>query len=229
MLAAQQEGSAFLRIRQDFFQLLQTLGGNHKVHLSAQALFGMVGPSCQTEAVHCHGGYGGIGNLKFHAVVDGPGLIVGHGENGAGNQLLQLVLGNQNGPAVVHVGQFRIILGAFGGNGKGGKARPDGHLILGFLHHHGDGALRHTPDNVAKETGRQNAGARLHHIGVNIAGNAGFHIVAGERNTVTCLAENAFNQAQAALYGHCPGGYIESLQQCVFFTGKAHGKLPFFE
>ena len=187
----------------------------------------MVGPSCQTEAVHSHGGYGGIGNLKLHAVVDGPGLIVGHGKDGAGNQLLQFVLRNQNGPSVIHIGQLRIILGAFGRNGKGGKARPDGYLILGFVHHHGDGTLRQTPDNVAKELGRQNAGAGLHHISVNVIGNAGFHIVAGERDTVTSLAENAFNETQTALYSHRSGGYVESLQQCVFFTGKAHGKTSF--
>ena len=173
----------------------------------------MVGPPGQPEAVHGHGGNGGIGDLKFDTVMDGPGLIVGHGENGAGDQLLQLVLRDQDGPAVIDIGKLRVVLRVFRGNIEGGKAGTDGDLVAAFVHHHGDGALRQPPDNVSEELGGKDAGAGLHHIGIDVVGNAGFHIVAGERNAHTGLAEDPFDQAQTAFDSYGSGGNIQALQQ----------------
>ena len=153
----------------------------------------MIGPPGQPEAVHGNGGDGGIGHLEFDTVVNGPGLVVGNGKDGAGNQLFELILGDLNGAAVVDIGKLGVILRVLGGDGKGGKACPDGHLERG-VHHHGHRTLRQSADDIAKELGRQNTGAGLHHIGIDIIGDAGFHIIAGEGNALTGLAEDAFNQ-----------------------------------
>ena len=226
MLAAQQEGGHFLGIRQDLFQLLQPLRGNHEIHLPGQPLFGVVGPTGQTEAVHGYGGDGGIGYLKFYAVVDRPGLVVGHGKDGSGDQLLELALGDLNGAAVVDVRQLRIVLGVFGRNGEGGEAGPDGDLE-GRVNHHGDRPFRQAADNVAEELGRQDALAGFFDVGIDLIGNAGLHIITGEENTVSGSAQNALDQAQRAFDRYGTGRDIESLKQLIFFTGKAHARSSF--
>ena len=226
MLAAQQEGGGILGIRQNLFQFLQALGRNDEAHLPAKPLLGVIGPPGQTEAVHGNGGHRGIGYLEFYAVVDRPGLIVGHREDGSGNQLLQPVLGNLDRPSVIDVGQLGVILGIFRGNGKGGEARPDGYLE-GRIHHNGNRPFRQTADNVAEEFGGQDTFAGFSYIGFNIIGDAGLHIITCEGNTVSGSAQDALDQAQRAFDRYGTGRDIESLKQLIFFTGKAHARSSF--
>ena len=185
----------------------------------------MVGAPGQPEAVHRHGGDGIGGDLKFHAVVDGPGLVVRHGENGAGDQLLQLVLRDADGVAGAHIRQVGVLVGGFGADGKGGEAGADGHPVV-VIHHHGDAALGKPADDVAEQSGRQHALAAVSHIGFDLIGDGGFHIVAGEGQTGTRPAEDALDGRQAALLSHRSARNIQPLQQGIFFTGKTHCNLP---
>ena len=185
----------------------------------------MVGAARQTETVHGDGGDGIVGNFKFHAGVDGAGLIFADRENGAGNQLLQSVLRYPDGVTGIDVRQIGIVVGALGGNGEGGKARPDGDLEV-FIHHHGDRPFGQTADNVTEQSGGQNARARVADLRFNQIGNGGFHIVAGKGDAGTGPAEDPLNGGKTALLRHGSSGNIQSLHQGIFFTGKSHNKLP---
>ena len=182
VLGSQGEKGGRFGVGEDFFHFLQSRGRHHEAQLPAGGLFGMVGPSCQAEAVHRHGGDGIGSDLEFHAVVDGPGLVVRHGEDGAGNQLLQLVLGDADGMAGAHVRQIRVFIGGFGADGEGGVAGTDGHPEI-VVHHHGDAALGQAADDVAEELGRENALPVIGHVGGDLVGDGGFHIIAGEGQT----------------------------------------------
>ena len=88
VLGAQGEGGILVGIGDDFLHFLQSGGGDHEVQLPLGTLLRMEGPTGQTEAVHSHGGDGVVGHFKFDAGVNGTALILGHGKNGAGDQLL---------------------------------------------------------------------------------------------------------------------------------------------
>ena len=186
----------------------------------------MPGPAGQTEAIHSDGGDGGIGDLELHAGVDGAALIFRNGKQGAGNQLLQPVLGDPDGSALIHIGQLGVILGRFGGNGEGGVAGTDGDLEA-VVHHHGDGAFRQTADDIAEELGRQDAVAGVGDFSFDLISNGSFHIIAGEGQVVTGPAQNTFDDGKAALGSNGPAGNIQALDQHAFFTGKTHSFFPF--
>ena len=186
----------------------------------------MVGPPGQSEAVHGNSGDGIVGYFKLDAGVDGPALIFRYGKNGAGNQLLQLTLGDGHRPPAVDIRQLRIILGGFGGDGEGGVACPDGDLVV-LPNHHGDRPLRQTADNVAEKLSWQNTLAGVGHIRFDIIGNGGLHIISGKTQSHLCLAENTLDNAEAALLRHGASGDIQACNQHTFFTGKAHGLHPF--
>ena len=158
--------------------------------------------------------------------MDGTTLILRHGEDGAADHLLQLPLGDGHRPAGIHVGQLRVVVAVLRGDGEGGKARTDGHLV-GLVHHHGDGPLGQPPDDVAEELGREDALAGIGDLGLDFVGNGGFHIIARQTNSQTRLAENPFDDGEAALLGHGAAGDIQALHQTVFFTGKSHSPFPF--
>ena len=186
----------------------------------------MVGAPCQPEAVHGNGGDGIIGNLKLDAGVDGPSLIFRHSEDGAGNQLLQLALGDRHRPAAVHVRQLRVVLGGLGGDGEGGVARPDGDLII-LPHHHGDGAFRQTADNIAEQLGGQNALTRVGDLRFNVIGDGSLHIITCQAQAHFGLAEDALDDCEAALLCHGASRDIQAGNQHTFFTGETHGLHPF--
>ena len=226
MLGTQGKGGALLAVHQDFFHFLEACGGNHEAHGPAGASLGVVAAAGQAEAVHGHGGDSLLGDLKLDAGVDGPGLVLGHGEDGAGDQLLQLALGNPDGPAGVHVRQLRVIIGALGGDGEGGVACPDGHLVI-LVHHHGDGTLGESSDDVTEELGREDALAGVGHLGLHVVGDGGFHVIAGEAQTVSRPAEDTLDDGKAALGGHGAARNVQTLNQHIFFTGKTHTQFPF--
>ena len=226
VLGSQAEAGLIFTIGEDLFHFLQSCGRNHKAELAAGAIFGMPGPASQTEAVHGDGRDAVLLHLKLDAGVDGTALIFGHGENGTGNQFLQLILGNGNAAADADIRQLRIIVGILCGNGKGSVAGTDGNLVA-LVHHHGDGTLGEPADNVAKKSGRQDALTGIGHICVYDIGNTGFHIVAGKAQLLAGLAEDTLQDRQTAFRGYCPSGNIQTLNQQTFFTGKTHSRLPF--
>ena len=226
MLAAQGEAHGIVGIGEDFFHFLQARGGNHEAQVPSGGLLGVVGSPCQPEAVHGHGGDGIVGNLKLDAVVDGPGLVIRHGEDGAGDQLLQLILGDADGVAGADVGKVGVFVGRFCADGEGSVAGADGDLEV-VVHHHGDGAFGQAADDVAEELG-QDALTAVADIGIDVIGDGGFHIVAGEGQTGTGPAEDTLDGAEGALLGHRPGGNVQSLKEGIFFTGKTHGGSPSF-
>ncbi len=155
-----------------------------------------------------------------------PAQQLRHGEDGAGDQLLQLILGDADGVAGADVGQVGVFVGGFGADGEGSVAGADGDLEV-VVHHHGDGAFGQAADDVAEELG-QDAFAAVADIGIDVIGDGGFHIVAGEGQTGTRPAEDTLDGAEGALLGHRPGGNVQSLKEGIFFTGKTHGGSPSF-
>ena len=226
VLGAQGEGGVFLGIGQDLFHFLQAGGRHHEGQGAAGGIFRMPGAAGQAEAVHSDGGNGIFLHFKFDTGMDGAALVLGHGKNGAADQLLQLVLRDLDGTAGVDVGQLGIVLGGLGGDGKGGVTGPDGHLVV-VIHHDGDGTLRQAADNITKEAGRQDALTGFGHISLQGVGDAGFHIVAGEAHAVAGPAQDAFDHSQAALLSDRPAGNCQARGQHIFFTGKTHTRGSF--
>ena len=176
----------------------------------------MEGAPGKPEPVHGHGGDGVIRYFKFHAGVDWPSLIFADSENGAGNQLLQLVLRDIDFPAVAHIRQLRIILGGLGGNGKGSVP------FVVLVHHHGHRSLRQTADDIAEQLRREDALTHVGHVRVDFIGNGCFHIITGQAQSLSGLAEDSFDDGQAALLGDGTTRNVQSRDQHVFFTGKTH-------
>ena len=216
------------RIGENFLNFLQAGRGHHEGAGPAGGRVEMEGPAGQTEAVHGDGGNSGILHLEFHTGMDGPALIFGHGEDGSADQLLQSVLGHINGAAHIDVGQFGVILGVLGGDGEGGVAGADRHLIA-LVHHNGDGAFRQTADDVAEELGGQDAHTGVGNLGVDGVGNGGFHIVARQAQVHAGAAEDALDDGKTALLSHRPGGNVQAGQEHAFFTGKAHRDSSFLD
>ena len=225
MLGAHGKGHVLVGIRDDLFHFLQAPGGHHKAQLPARGLGGVEGSSCQAEAVHRHGGDGVVLHFKLHAVVDGPGLVVGHGKDGAADELFQLVLGDPYCLALQHVRKVRVVVGAFRLNGKGSVAGADGH-IEAVVHHNRHIPLGKTPDNVAKQPGGEHTLSAVGNVGVHAVGDGGLHVKPGEAQTGTCPAEDALQNRKAALLGRRTGSDEEALNQRVFFTGKSHSRSP---
>ena len=189
-------------------------------------LFGMPGAPGKTEAVYGDGGDPILLHLELDTGMDGAALIFGDGKDGAADQLLQLALGDPDGTAGVDVGQFGLIFGRLGGDGKGSVAGTDGDLEA-VVHHHGDGTLRQTADNVAEEPGGEDAFAGVGDLRFDLVGNGGFHIIAGQVQTHTCLAEDTLDDGKTALLSNSPACNIQALDQHAFFTGKTHSQFPF--
>ena len=157
--------------------------------------------------------------------MDGAGLILGHGEDGAADEGFQGVLGDADAAALAHIGQVGVIVGVFGGDGEGCEAGADGHLV-GLVHHHGDRALGQPADDVAEELGGEDADAGIGDFRGDLIGDGGFHVVAGEAQHMTGPAEDALDDGEAGLLSHGAGGDIQSLNQHAFFTGKTHRQTP---
>ena len=221
MLRTQRKGRVILHVRKDFLHFLQSGGGNHEIQLPSSALLRVEGAPGKPEPVHGYGGDGVIRYLKFHTGVNGTPLIFADSENGAGNQLLQLVLGNINFPSIAHVRQLRIILGGLGGNGKGSVPCPDGDFIV-LVHHHGHRSLRQTADDIAEQLRREDALTHVGHVRVDFIGNGGFHIITGQAQSLSGLAEDSFDDGQTALLGDGTTRNVQSRDQHIFFTGKTH-------
>ena len=130
-------------------------------------------------------------------------------------------------PSVAHIRQLRIILGGLGGNGKGSIARPDGDLII-LVHHHGHQPLRQAADNVAEQLCREDALPHVGHVRIDLIGDGGFHIITGEAQSLSGLAEDSFNDGKTALLGDSTSCDVQSRDQHIFFTGKTHSQNPFF-
>ena len=186
----------------------------------------MEGPPGQTEAVHGNGGDGIVGDLEFDAGMNGPALIFGHGKDGAGDQILQFLLGKLHGTAAVDVGQLGVILGRLGGDGEGSVTGADGDFVI-LPHHHGDGTFRQAADDIAEELGRQNALAGVGNVGVDVVSDGGFHIITRQTQSDFRPAQDAFDDGKAALLSHRSASDIQSCYQHAFFTGKAHSQVPF--
>ena len=131
-----------------------------------------------------------------------------------------------DGTAVVDIRQLRVILGGFSGDGEGGIAGPDGDLV-GLVHHYGDGTLRKAPDDIAEKLGREDAVAGVGDLRVDVIGDGGFHIVAGEAQAHAGPAEDALDDGKAAFLSHSPSRDIQARDQHAFFTSKTHSQVPF--
>ena len=226
MLGAQGEGGIFLAVGENLLHFLQGGGRHHKFHGSAGVLLRVEGAPGQTESVHGDGGDGIPGDLELDAGVNGSALILRHGKNGAGDQVFQLSLRDQHRTAVVDIRQLGVVLCGFRGDGKGGIAGADGYLIA-LVHHHGDRPLRQTADDIPEEPCRENAPAGIGNLGLDVIGDGGFHIIAGEAQTVARDAEDTLDHRQIAFLGHSAACNVQTLNQQVFFTGKTHGGHPF--
>ena len=159
--------------------------------------------------------------VKFHTGMNRATLILADGKNGAGNQLFQFVLRNMDCPSVTHVRQLRIILGGLGGNGKGSVPCPDGDFVV-LVHHHGHRPLRQTADDIADQLRREDALPHVGHVRIDLIGDGGFHIITGEAQSLSGLAEDSFDDGQTALLGDGTTRNVQSRDQHVFFTGKTH-------
>src|SRR5699024_8972691 len=95
------------------------------------------------------------------------------------------------------------------------------------VHHHCDRAFRQAADNVTEESGRQDALAHVGNLCLDEVGDGGFHVVAGEAQTVSGFAEDALNGGDGAFLGHGSAGDVQAGKESVFFTGKAHGTTSF--
>ena len=226
MLGAQRESSLFIGIGEDLFHFLQCLGRHNKAHGSADGAFGVPSAASQTETVHSDGGNRAFLHFELDTGVDGTALIFRNRKNGAGDHLLQRSLGDMNSTAVIHLGQLRIILSAFCADGKGSISAADGNLKA-FVHHHSHRPLGQTANDITKKSGRENAGTGFGDLCINMIGNGSFHIVAGELQIIFCIAENTFQNGQAALLSYGSACNIQALNQHTFFTGKTHIHFPF--
>ena len=221
VLGADGERGITLSIGQNLFHFLQALGRNNEGQGPVHGIFGMESPAGQTETVNSNGRNHAFIYFKPDASVNGPALVIGNRENGAGNQILQRALGNIDAAAVAHIGQFRIIIGRLGGNGERRVTGPDGDLKI-VIHHHGYRAFRHTADNITEELCRQYAGAGIGNLAVDKISNSGLHIIAGEAQTGTGFAKNTLDHRQAALLSNGTAGNIQALEKLTFFTGETH-------
>ena len=187
----------------------------------------MEGTAGKTETVHRNGGNGSVLHLELDAGVNGTTLVFRNGKNGAGDQFLHGRLGDADALAGVDIGQNGVVIGTFGRNIEGSIAGADGHLVI-IVHHNSDGTFRQTADDVAKKAGGQDAGAAVGHIGFDLVGDGGFHIVAGEAQADGGgTAEDAFDDGKTALCSHGTAGDIQTSGQHAFFTGKTHSGHPF--
>ena len=225
MLGTQGEGGVLFGIGQDLFHFLQACGGNDEAQGAAQGFLGMPGAAGQTETVHGDGRNGVVSHFELDAGMDGTALILGDGKNGAGDQLLQSGLGDLDGLALIDVGQVGVILGTFSGNVERCVAGTDGDLVV-VVDNDGDRALGQAADDIAKELGRQDALTGIGDFGVDLVGDGSLHIVAGQMQAVTGLAQDAFDDRQAALLSNRSACDIQALNQHAFFTGKAHSSSP---
>ena len=226
MLGSQRECGIIVHIGQDLLHFLQAGGRHDEAQFTAGLLIRMETAAGQTEAVHGDGGDGGIGDLKLDTGMDGAALIFTDGKNRAGDQFLQLVLRDADGSAGVDIGQIGVIVSTLSGNGEGCVACTDGHLVA-LVHHNGDGAFGQAADNVAKELSGQDALAGVGDLSFHIIGNRGFHVIAGEADAQTCLAQDTFDGGQTALLGDGAACNVQALNQHTFFTGKTHIQFPF--
>ena len=188
----------------------------------------MEGAAGKSKTIHCDGRDGIVSDLELDAGVDGTALIFRNRKDGAGDQLLQRVLGDFDGTAGVDVGQVRVILGALGRNGEGCIACPDGDLVI-VVNHNGDRTFGELTDDIAKELGRQDAGTGIGNVCFHAVSDGGFHIVAGEGQVIACVAEDTLDNAEGTLLGDCSACNIQALNQHAFFTGKAHISFPFLK
>ena len=237
MPGTQGEGYLVVSVGEDFFQFFQARSRdhegkfqarcrNHEGKLPSRSFLGVVGTPGKSEAVHGDGRDPVLLHLKFNARMDGTALILGNGKDGAGNQLFHSRLRDADAPSISHIGKVGVFVGGFGGDGKGGIARPDGYFIV-VIHHHCDRAFRQTADNVAKQSCRQDALAHIGNLGLDEVGDGGFHIVAGKAQAVSGFAEDALNGGDGAFLGDGSAGDVQAGKESVFFTGKAHGTTSF--
>ena len=82
-------------------------------------------------------------------------------------------------------------------------------------------------DDIAEELGGQDALAGVGDLSFYIIGNSGFHVIAGEADAQTCLAQDTFDGGQTALLGDGAACNVQALNQHTFFTGKTHIQFPF--
>lgn len=109
--------------------------------------------------------------------MDGAGLVLADGEDGAADHLLELALGHGDTLFGVHVRQIWVVLGVRGRDGEGGDAAADGYLII-VVHGDLDHIVRQLPDDIEEEAGREDIGAGLLNLGGYGDGDAGLQIVA---------------------------------------------------
>ena len=111
MARTEGEDRRFVSIVQNLFHFTQGVGGHDKFQKPARGFCGMIAAPGQAEAVHRHHGDGVVFHLDEAAGQNGPGQILGDGEQRAGNELSQFPLGNGDSVGELHVRQLRIVLG----------------------------------------------------------------------------------------------------------------------
>ena len=110
MPGAQGKGCIFIGILENLLQLPQCRRGADKAQASALGIVDLLPAQSQTKTVYGHHGDVLGRNLKFAAGLNGTGLILTDGENGAGDHILQDILGHINGLVKLDIRQIGIII-----------------------------------------------------------------------------------------------------------------------
>ena len=83
-----------------------------------------------------------------------------------------------------------------------------------------------TADDVAEKLCRQDTVTGIRYLSLDLVCDGSFHIITGQVQTHTCLAQDALDHGKTALLSHGTSCNVQTLYQHAFFTGKTHSQFP---